>query len=195
MRVRRSRDEIRNDTLEAFLPTLFGIKRVSHGIKKHMIYVFKDFGSPILSLATHYAYGEMDKDIRTAMEALTAEIAAEHYEITQNVDSNLNYLWYMYHKGSKAGTFKPFVYMAELQLLKKMGYTNDLEVQNMIKMLESSDEDNIHLVTLAIKNYRNLRILEHGEYSKVNKEYWSVAKNYAFEVLNHEVFTKTMAVK
>jgi len=195
MGVRRSHAEIRHDTLEAFLPTFFGIKRVSHGIKKHMIYVFKDFGTPILSLATNYAYREMNKDIRTAMEALTAEIAAEHYEITQNVDSNLNYLWYMYHKGSKAGTFRPFVYMAELQLLKKMGYTNDLEAKNMIKMLESSDEDNIHLVTLAIKNYRDLRILEHGEYSKVNKEYWNVAKNYAFEILNHEVFTTTMAVK
>jgi hypothetical protein len=160
-----------------------------------MIYVFKDFGTPILSLATNYAYREMNKDIRTAMEALTAEIAAEHYEITKNVDSNLNYLWYMYHKGSKAGTFRPFVYMAELQLLKKMGYTNDLEAKNMIKMLESSDEDNIHIVTLAIKNYRDLRILEHGEYSKVNKDYWDVAKNYAFEILNHEVFTTTMAVK
>jgi hypothetical protein len=101
----------------------------------------------------------------------------------------------MYHKGSKAGTFKPFVFMAELQLLKKMGYTNDIEVQNMIKMLESSDEENIHLVTLAIKNYRDLRIQEHGEYSKINKAYWSIAKNYAFEVLNHDVFTKTMAVK
>jgi hypothetical protein len=149
----------------------------------------------MLSLATHYAYKEMDKDIRTAMEALTAEIAAEHYEITQNVDSNLNYLWYMYHKGSKAGTFRPFVYMAELQLLKKMGYTNDLEAKNMINMLESSDEDNIHMVTLAIKNYRDLRIQEHGLYSKVNKDYWNVAKNYAFEILNHEVFTTTMAVK
>jgi hypothetical protein len=137
----------------------------------------------------------MDKDIRKEIESLTAEIAAEHYAITDGVDQNLNYLWYMYHKGSKAGTFKPFVFMAELQLLKKMGYTNDIEVQNMIKMLESSDEENIHLVTLAIKNYRDLRIQEHGEYSKINKAYWSIAKNYAFEVLNHDVFTKTMAVK
>ena len=182
--------------LEAFLQySVFGIRRESHGIKKHMLYAHKEFGSTILSLTMQYAYGEMEQDIRKEIEALTADIAAEHYEITRDVDSNLNYLWYMYHKGTKAGTFKPFVFMAELQLLKRMGYTNDKEVQSMIKMLESEDQDNIHLVTLAIKNYRDLRIQEHGEYSKVNKDYADIAKNYAFEILNHEVFMTTMAVK
>jgi hypothetical protein len=195
MRVRRSHAEIINDTLEAFLPTLFGIKRVSNGKKKELVYKYKDYTSSFLHVVTKWYFFYMDKDIRKEIESLTAEIAAEHYAITDGVDQNLNYLWYMYHKGSKAGTFKPFVFMAELQLLKKMGYTNDIEVQNMIKMLESSDEENIHLVTLAIKNYRDLRIQEHGEYSKINKAYWSIAKNYAFEVLNHDVFTKTMAVK
>jgi hypothetical protein len=182
--------------LEAFLQySVFGIRRESHGIKKHMLYAHKEFGSTILSLTMQYAYGEMEQDIRKEIESLTAKIAAEHYEITKDVDSNLNYLWYMYHKGTKAGTFKPFVFMAELQLLKRMGYTNDKEVQSMIKMLESEDQDNIHLVTLAIKNYRDLRIQEHGEYSKVNKDYADIAKNYAFEILNHEVFMTTMAVK
>ena len=137
----------------------------------------------------------LEKDIRKEIDSLTAKIAAEHYEITEDVDSNLHYLWYMYHKGTKAGTFKPFVYMAELQLLKRMGYTNDKEVQNMIKMLESDDEETVHLVTLAIKNYRDLRIQEYGEYCKVSKHYADIAKNYAFEVLNHEVFMSTMAVK
>jgi hypothetical protein len=85
--------------------------------------------------------------------------------------------------------------MAELQLLKRMGYTNDKEVQSMIKMLESDDEENVHLVTLAIKNFRELRIQEYGEYSKVNKYYADIAKNYAYEILNHEVFMTTMAVK
>lgn len=160
-----------------------------------MLYVYKEFGSTVLSLTMQYVYGEMNQDIRKEIESLTANIAAEHYNITEDADSNLHYLWYMYHKGTKAGTFKPFVYMAELQLLKKMDYTNDKEVQNMIKMLESDDEDNIHLVTLAIKNYRDLRIQEHGEYSKVNKHYANIAKNYAFEILNHEVFMTTMAVK
>lgn len=140
-------------------------------------------------------YFKMEKDIRREMEQLSAQIAEEHYNITDGVDQNLHYLWYMYHKGSKAGMFRPFVYMAELQLLKRMGYINDTEIKNMIRMLESEDKDNLHMVTLSIKNFRDLRLQEHGEYSKVNAAYWSIAKNYAHEVLNHEIFMQTMTDK
>ena len=196
MRVRKSVSEKKIDTLESFLEnTVLGIRDIVEIPKGLHLWQYKEFGSTVLSLTWRYAYEEMDQDIRKEIEALTAWIAAEHYEITRDVDSNLNYLWYMYHKGSKAGTFKPFVFMAELQLLKRMGYTNDKEVQSMIKMLESEDEDNIHLVTLAIKNYRDTRIQEYGEYSKTNKYYADIAKNYAYEILNHEVFMTTMAVK
>ena len=196
MRIRKSVSEKEIDTLESFLDdTVFGIRDIVELPKELHLWQYREMGSTVLSLTWKYAYETMDQDIRKEIEALTADIAAEHYEITKDVDSNLNYLWYMYHKGSKAGTFKPFVYMAELQLLKRMGYTNDKEVQNMIKMLESDDEENVHLVTLAIKNYRDLRIQEYGEYSKVNKHYADIAKNYAYEILNHEVFMTTMAVK
>lgn len=196
MRVRKSVVEKEIDTLESFLDnTVLGVRDIVETPKGLHLWQYKEFGSSVLSLTMKYAYEEMNQDIRKEIEALTADIAAEHYEITKDVDSNLNYLWYMYHKGSKAGTFKPFVFMAELQLLKKMGYTNDKEVQSIVKMLESEDEDNVHLVTLAIKNYRNLRIQEYGEYSKVNKYYADIAKNYAYEILNHEVFMTTMAIK
>jgi hypothetical protein len=196
MRVRKSVSEKKIDTLESFLEnTVLGIRDIVEMPKGLHLWQYKEFGSRVLSLTWRYAYEEMDQDIRKEIEALTAKIAQEHYEITEDVDSNLHYLWYMYHKGSKAGTFKPFVFMAELQLLKRMGYTNDTEVQNMIKMLESEDQDNVNLVTLAIKNYRDLRIQEYGEYTKVNKHYADIAKNYAYEILNHEVFMTTMSVK
>lgn len=138
---------------------------------------------------------KMEPSIRKEIEELSAKIAEEHYNITDGVDQNLHYLWYMYHKGSKAGMFRPFVYMAELQLLKKMGYVNETKIKNMIQMLESDDKDNLHMVTLSIKNFRDLRLQEHGEYSKVNEAYWKVAKNYAHEILNHEIFMQTMAAK
>ena len=196
MRVRKSVSEKEIDTLESFLDnTIFGVRDIVEIPKGLHLWQYKEFGSTVLSLTWKYAYEEMDQDIRKEIEALTAKIAEEHYEITRDVDSNLNYLWYMYHKGSKAGTFKPFVFMAELQLLKRMGYTNDTEVQNMIKMLESEDQDNVNLVTLVIKNYRDTRIQEYGEYSKTNKYYADIANNYAYEILNHEVFMTTMAVK
>ena len=196
MRIRKSVSEKEIDTLESFLEnTVLGIRDIVEMPKGLHLWQYREFGSTVLSLTWRYAYEEMDQDIRKEIEALTAKIAAEHYEITKAVDSNLNYLWYMYHMGTKAGTFKPFVYMAELQLLKRMSYTNDTEVQNMIKMLESEDQDNVNLVTLVIKNYRDTRIQEYGEYSKTNKYYADIAKNYAYEILNHEVFMTTMAVK
>jgi len=182
--------------LEAFLQnTVFGIKRKSHSAKKQLVYQHNRFLSSLLEVTTKHAYNKMETDIKKEMEALSAKISAEHYAITNGVDQNLNYLWHMYHKGTKAGTFKPFVYMAELQLLKRMNYTNDQEVKNMITMLESEDADNVHLVTLSIKNFREQRIQEHGEYNNANKIYEDIAKSYAYEIVNHNVFMKTMAVK
>ena len=55
-------------------------------------------------------------------------IIEEHYNMTsQNNDTtglnhSLNYLWYMYHKGVNTGTYRPFIFMAEMHLLKEMGY-------------------------------------------------------------------------
>ena len=119
----------------------------------------------------------------------------EHYNITDGIDGNLNYLWYMYHKGSKKDEFRPFVYMAELMLLKKFNYLSDTEIRNLIGMMKSDDRDNLTMVTLTIENLRNLRIKEHGVFNKENKAYDEVKHTYAFEVLNHTVFLQTMVEK
>jgi hypothetical protein len=129
------------------------------------------------------------------MKALVKEIVEEHYNITEGVDGNLNYLWYMYHKGTKEGNWKPFVYMAELQLVKRFSYVNDSEIQNLVSMMESEDEDNMNIVTLAITSLRQLRVKEHGIYNKAKKEYSKIAEVYPSEILNHEVFTQTMKAR
>jgi hypothetical protein len=129
------------------------------------------------------------------IKKLVAAIAEEHYNITDGVDGNLNYLWYMYHKGTKRDEFRPFVYMAELMLLKKYNYITTTEVQNVVEMMKSDDKDNLHMATLTIKNLRELRIKEHGIYSKDNKAYKDLNYTYAFDVLNHTVFLQTMAEK
>jgi hypothetical protein len=129
------------------------------------------------------------------LKKLSAAIAEEHYNITNGADGNLNYLWYMYHKGSKKDEFRPFVYMAELMLLKKYNYLSETEIRNLIGMMKSDDRDNLTMVTLTIENLRNLRIKEHGVYSKENKAYAELEYTYAFEVLNHTVFLQTMAEK
>jgi hypothetical protein len=129
------------------------------------------------------------------LKKLSAAIAEEHYNITDGTDGNLNYLWYMYYKGSKKDEFRPFVYMAELMLLKKFNYLSDAEIRNLIGMMKSDDRDNLTMVTLTIENLRNLRIKEHGVFSKDNKAYDEVKHTYAFEVLNHTVFLQTMVEK
>ena len=129
------------------------------------------------------------------IKKLVAAIAEEHYSITDGIDGNLNYLWYMYHKGSKKDEFRPFVYMAELMLLKKYDYLNDAEIRNIISMMKSEDGDNLAIVTLSIQNLRDLRIKEHGLYSKDNEAYKDLNYTYAFEILNHTVFMQTMVEK
>ena len=129
------------------------------------------------------------------MKALVKEIVEEHYNITEGADGNLNYLWYMYHKGTKEGNWKPFIYMAELQLLKRFDYINDSEIQNLVSMMESEDEDNMNIVTLAITSLRQLRVKEHGIYNKAKKGYSKIAEVYPTEILNHEVFTQTMKAR
>jgi len=81
------------------------------------------------------------------MKTLTKEIVEEHHRITEVGDSNLNYLWWMYHDGTKKGDWKPFIYMAELQLVKRFDYINDSEIQNLVSMMESKDEDNMNILS------------------------------------------------
>lgn len=120
-------------------------------------------------------------------------IVNEHFQVTKKVDQNLNYLWFMYKQGTKVGDYKPFMLMAEMQLLKEMGYISAEEIQNMWLMLDSEDEDNFTLVWLAVKTWRMTRIKEHGEYSTTNLfPYINVEKDYSTKILNHEIFTQTM---
>ena len=129
------------------------------------------------------------------LKKLSAAIAEEHYNITNGADGNLNYLWYMYHKGSKKDEFRPFVYMAELMMLKKFNYLSENEIKNLIGMMKSDDRDNLTMVTLTIESLRKLRIKEHGVFNKENKAYDELKHTYAFEVLNHTVFMQTMTEK
>jgi hypothetical protein len=129
-----------------------------------------------------------DKEFKELIES----IVNEHYQITKKVDQNLNYLWYMYKNGTKAGDYKPFMLMAEMQLLKEMSYISTEEIQNMWVMIDSKDEDNFNLVWLAVRTWRLLRVKEHGEYSTTNIfPYMNIEKDYPSKILNHEVFLKT----
>lgn len=119
-----------------------------------------------------------------------AEIVEEHFQMTKNVDNNLNYLWFLYKRGTKAGEYKPFIMMAEMQLLKELGYITVEEIENMWNMLNSEDRDNFNLVYLAMKSLRTMRIKEYGVYAQDNTVYEEIAKDYPFKILSQDVFLK-----
>jgi len=166
------------------------------GINLNMLKNLEHYMTP-LYLGTQLGIFSKVKFMRDTkdMLKLVAAIAEEHYNITDGADNNLNYLWYMYHKGSKKDEFRPFVYMAELMLLKKYDYLNDAEIRNIISMMKSEDGDNLAIVTLSIQNLRDLRIKKQGVYSKENEAYKDLKYTYAFEILNHTVFMETMIEK
>lgn len=120
------------------------------------------------------------------------DIVNEHFELTRNTDRNLNYLWFLYKNGSNSGTYKPFILFAEMQLLKAMGYLSEEEIENMSKMIESEDKDNLNLVWLALRTLRLARIKEHGEYAVDNSTYTEIEKNYSTKILHQSLFIKAI---
>ena len=130
-------------------------------------------------------------DIKYTKElgSFSKDIAEEHYWMTKNVDSSINFLWHMYYKGNKQGDYAPFIFMAEMNLLKELGYTNDEEIKNMITMMDSEDTDNFNIVFLSLKNMRAQRIKDHKKCkSELTFVYIPVVETYLTNVLSIDLF-------
>lgn len=174
------------------------LRKVYSGIRKNPRIVLKLFNTLTLKEVriVYYLDSLNIKFIMTKESTkLIEKIAEEHYNITNKTDGNLNYLWYMYHAGVKKGEFKPFIYMAELMLLKKYDYVNDSEIQNILTMMKSDDADNFNMVTLSLDTLRNLRVNNHGVYNIENIKYKGIEEIYGTEILNHLVFRETLINK
>jgi hypothetical protein len=117
---------------------------------------------------------------------MVMDICGEHWEVSKLNDGNIGYLWYMYTVGTKQGTFKPFIFFAELNLLLKTGYITEVEKDNMIRMLDSSDEDNAHMLGYSILTLRNTRIKEWGVWTLDNDKYSEI--DYIRDIINIEIF-------
>lgn len=125
-----------------------------------------------------------DKKLKNLVE----EICNEHYKSSIHQDSNIGYLWYMYVNGSKQGMFKPFMFLAELNLLVATGYVTEDEKQNMLGMMLSQDEDNFNLMAYSILHFRNQRIKDKGLYKSDNEKYSDI--DYLTHIFNPELFLK-----
>lgn len=127
----------------------------------------------------------MERSIRN----LSKKICLEHFKITDSPEcKNLHLLWYMYVEGTKAGTYKPFVFLAELKLLEYLGYMDPDSVKNAVKLLESPDKENWYIASQVIKFFRKERIKEHGEFDPTHRKYIMVRKEYESKILNKEVW-------
>lgn len=118
--------------------------------------------------------------------AMIRDICKEHWPVAKHGNSNIGYLWYMYAAGTKAGTFRPFIFLAEVNLLIKTGYVTAEEKDNMIKMLDSLDEDNAHLLAYSILTFRNQRIKDMGLWTLDNDKYSEI--DYIRDIINTEIF-------
>jgi len=119
---------------------------------------------------------------------MITDICNEHWQVAKPTDSNIGYLWYMYAAGTKAGTFRPFIFLAEINLLVKTGYITEVEKDNMIQMLSSSDEDNAHVLAYSILTLRNNRINDLGLWTLNKEKYKEI--DYIRDIINPELFMK-----
>jgi hypothetical protein len=92
----------------------------------------------------------------------------------------------MYASGTKKGQFRPFIFLAELNLLLKTDCIKKDEQHNLIKMLTSSDSDNSYLTAYSIITLRNQRIKNMGLWTLENDKYKDV--NYIRDILNTDMF-------
>jgi hypothetical protein len=133
--------------------------------------------------------GFTDKKIKN----LIADICEEHYSICSKFDTyvgnNLGYLWYMYHAGTKKGDFKPFIFLAEVNLLISLNYLNEESKDNILGMLKSEDEDNNYIAAISILELRKQRIKDCGLYTKDSKFYDHI--NYEQDVIKPDDFIKS----
>ena len=107
------------------------------------------------------------KSTWTEYKKLCNKIVKEHYHITLPFDRSFNYLWWMYHLGTKQGESADFIILSEANLLRETGELHQEGLDNLVQMLSSEDEGNILMAIMSIKTLRDERIKKHGEFKDV----------------------------
>ena len=97
-------------------------------------------------------------------------------------------LWYMYVSGTRKGTYRPFVFLAELKLLEYLGYMDESSVKNAIKLLGSPDKENLFVASQVIKFFRNERIKEMGEFNLEKSRYIQARMEYESKIMTKNLW-------
>lgn len=130
---------------------------------------------------------KVDSKTQKKRQKLANKIVAEHFEMTLHINRDINYLWYMYYKGAKVNTYRPFIFGYELNLLVSLNTITPEEKNNMDTMLSSEDSDNVYMAILAIDNFRKQRIKIHGEWKSidvVSETFIEIANKYHELIIN-----------
>jgi hypothetical protein len=96
----------------------------------------------------------------------------------------------MYTAGAKKGTYKPFVFLAELKLLEYLGYMDETSVENAIKLLSSPDKENLFVASQVIQFFRNERIKEMGEFNLEKSRYIQARMDYESKIMTKNLWMK-----
>jgi len=105
-----------------------------------------------------------NNQILSAYKKLAKKIVNEHYNMTLPFDRSFNYLWWMYSKGTKEGELADFMLFSEMNLLRETDTIHQEGFDNLLKMLNSQDEDNLFIAIKSIESLRNERIKKYGEF-------------------------------
>lgn len=105
-----------------------------------------------------------NNQILNAYKKLAKKIVNEHYNMTLPFDRSFNYLWWMYCKGTKEGELADFMLFSEMNLLRETDTIHQEGFDNLLKMLNSQDEDNLFIAIKSIESLRNERLKKYGEF-------------------------------
>lgn len=105
-----------------------------------------------------------NNQILSAYKKLAKKIVNEHYNMTLPFDRSFNYLWWMYSKGTKEGELADFILFSEMNLLRETDTIHQEGFDNLLKMLNSQDEDNLFIALKSIESLRNERVKKYGEF-------------------------------
>lgn len=146
----------------------------------------------VLNSVVNMELTRLDTKTSRKLRKLANDIVAEHFSMTLGIDRNINYLFFMYYKGNKKDTFRPFIIGFELNLLLSLGIISEEERESIALMFNSEDEDNFYIALLALENFRKTRIKIHGKWNNTNsttklpevsKEFAKVVENYHTKVV------------
>lgn len=105
-----------------------------------------------------------NNQILSAYKKLAKKIVNEHLSMTVPFDRSFNYLWWVYSKGTKQGELADFMLFSEMNLLRETDTIHQEGFDNLLKMLNSQDEDNLFIAIKSIESLRNERIKKYGEF-------------------------------